>query len=201
MGSGDRAPVILVTGQQDCTRERFDRYYAPAIKSGMKKGWNFVMGAADGVDEMAAELLAGDSYTSVTIYDKGDNVPNRGIDGWALRSGFASYTARDEEMCRDASHIIVYLFDEAAPTGTFFTLMAFADLHTTTSLTPEVVRDLARACQRDTVHSSKTWIVDKQFGGDFANLKRLFVAAEENCDAGDIANLKQITAEAGENSS
>ena len=171
-------PTILVTGQQDCTRGRFDLYYAPAILRGLEKGWDFIMGAADGVDKMAAELLAGEGYKNVTIYDKGDKDGNGAAEkGWKLRSGFESYPDRDYQMCRDGHLIIVYLFDAAAPTGTFYTLLEFADMSTEYVLSPEVIRELARACQRDTEHSSKTWVVDKPTSDDFAYLKKMFVAS------------------------
>ena len=175
------AVTVLVTGQQDCTRERFDQYYAPAIECGIKKGWHFIMGAADGVDKMAAELLLGKGSKNVSIYDKDGKDGNGALEkGWELNAWFKSYPDRDYEMCRDADQIIVYLFDAAAPTGTFCALLEFVDMHTEYVLSPQVIRELARACQRDTEHSSKTWIVDKPTSNDFAYLKKLFVAAEES---------------------
>ncbi len=169
--------VVLVTGQQDCSHERFDRFYAPAIQCGLKKGCAFIMGAADGVDKMAAELLLKEGYKNVAIYDKDGKDGNGALEkGWGLNSWFQTYPERDREMCKDAEHIIVYLFDEVAPTGTFYTLLTFVDIHTEHAFTPELVRDLGRAFQRDTEHSSDTWVVDKPLCGNFSSLNKMFVA-------------------------
>ena len=167
--------IILVTGQQDCTRERFDKYYAPAIRSGIKKGCSFILGAADGVDKMAADLLAQAQHMQVTIYDKGNAKIDKGLPNWGTRSNFMSYPERDQQMCRDATRIIVYLFDEAAPTGTFYVLLKFAEMNAEGAFTPESVIDLARACQRDAKYSSKSWVMDMNFHSTYAYLKCLFV--------------------------
>lgn len=183
MASGGQ-DVVLVTGQQfDCTRDRFDRFYAPVIERGIDQGCHFILGVADGVDKMTLDLLVEKNYKSVTLYVKGENDCGRKtLDGWTMRSGFPSYPKRDEQMCKDATRIIVYLFDEAAPTGTFYVLLLFFQLHALTNFTPELVRDLARVCQRDTKHSKDTWHVDGPLRDNFTPYTycplKLFLAYE-----------------------
>lgn len=174
----DPSSVIMVTGQKDCTRARFDQYYAPAIKAGIKKGCSFILGAAEGVDKMAAGLLA-KKCARVTLYAKGNVIIDNELPNWPVRSDFASFPERDQEMCRAATHIIVYLFDEAAPTDTFYTLLKFAEMNAEGPFTSECVIDLARACQRDTKYASKTWVVDMPFHSTYDYLKRLFANTVE----------------------
>ena len=170
--------TVLVTGQQDCNQEDFEHFYAPAIEHFVSLQFKIVVGAADGVDAKTHALLKGLGYSNVEVFDKGDkNGAGAEANGWTLRNGFESYPKRDAAMCEEADKILVFLFGAAAPTGTFHALLRFAQLKYESGDKeldwPNLVTRLARACQRGTSESSKSWQLrageTPQFYALFAN--------------------------------
>lgn len=166
---------MMITGQkEECTQERFDAYYKPAIIFALEAcGASFVMGAAEGVDAMARVLLLAHTEAQVTVFDKGDK------DGsgngplpahWKIVNEFASYPDRDNAMINTATNIIAYLFENAVTSGTWGNLMKFAQQKSTTihqhgygpgaTLNPEDTLVLARVYTRDMPYASKLWMID-----------------------------------------
>lgn len=155
--------VVMVTGQQDeCTQERFDKYYKPAILKAIEKDYHFVLGAAErGADPMTAALLAEKGYKSVTVFDKkgkdGDGAEDK---GWKLDTGYESYTLRDSSMIVHSDKMIVYLFENAVTSGTWRNVMQCA-IQSLNEHWPKPTADrllaVARAVTRDAPHSLETW--------------------------------------------
>ena len=121
--------TVMITGQQaECSQERFDTFYKPAILEAHKQGADFVVGAADGVDAYAHALLADLCPDRVTVYDKGEK-DGRGAAarGFKLVNGFDSYPDRDRAMRVQSSKIIVYLFENALTSDTLENVLSFVE--------------------------------------------------------------------------
>jgi hypothetical protein len=173
MATTDRtgaAVVVFITGQQDCTQDDFDLYYAPAIESALKEGYSFAVGNAAGVDAFAKKLLWDVHHCArVTIYDKGaktGDIPEGS--GWALKNGFDSYPDRDFQMMLDSNKIVCYLFGNSGGTGTHRNLLLFFALKTAPPqarledlrLHPDQVLQLNRKCHRGGLWDLKGWQLD-----------------------------------------
>lgn len=157
--------TIMITGQQEeCTKERFDTFYKPAIDQAYKLGAQFILGAADGADYHAGMYLEFLCPERVTIYDKGERDGRRAVErGFRLKNGFASYPARDEEMREKARGIIVYLFEHALTSGTFENVLRFVCsramlLNSTTAA--DLVMQTGRLFDRASKHSPDTAVLD-----------------------------------------
>lgn len=154
---------VFITGQQaECTQDRFDKFYKPAIVAALDQNYAVVLGAADrGVDAMAAALLQEKHAEGVTVYDKGEKTGNDAkAKGWKLVNGFESYPARDDAMILKASKIIVYLFENAATSGTWRNLTAFAMsaiIPARREYYPDILLNVARTCTRDAPYCDTTW--------------------------------------------
>jgi len=156
--------VVMITGQQEeCTKERFDTFYKPAILHHFHAGCRFVLGAADGADYYAMLLLqdirAGDR---VTVYDKEDKDGRGAVArGFNLVNGFASYPHRDGAMHDRAEYVVAYLFENATGSGTFGNVLSFALDRGCQSLgmtdIPRAVVEIGRTFDRASKHASKTW--------------------------------------------
>lgn len=161
-------PRVMITGQQkECTQERFDAFYKPAILKRLGEGASFLLGMADGVDTMARALLEEMKAESVTLYDKKYHEPVPLLPaGWFLVTGFDSYPDRDRAMIRLSDDIIVFLFENAVTSGTWYNLMYFAKEHVAyfgdtvydadILPGPEDLLTLARCYARDAPYASKS---------------------------------------------
>jgi len=96
----------MISGAQWVPRAFFDRFYRARIEQAAADGKNFVVGAADGVDAFAQEMLTALCPDRVTVYDKGAR-DGRRCDGFALRNGFASYPERDAAMLAACSGNVI----------------------------------------------------------------------------------------------
>lgn len=117
--------VVMITGQHDCEPWYFDKYYAPAIEHAIEHGCSFVLSANEGVDVMARDLLWKKDVKDVTIYYRGTLSTVK--PGWNFVNGFASTRESELAMIEVASHIIVYLFENAIRSDTWYYLMSFAN--------------------------------------------------------------------------
>jgi hypothetical protein len=120
---------------------------------------------------MAAALLHSLGAANVMVYDKGEGDGNGAQkSGWHLKNGFESYTERDECMVNDCSALIVYLFEDAVASGTWYNLMfaagkAVASAHPTAPaadvarLVTQANLEVARATTRDTPFCDQSWEV------------------------------------------
>jgi hypothetical protein len=133
--------LLLITGQQTVTYKEFRRSYAPAIRHAVENPVSgkkplIMMGAAQGVDSMAAHFLEKVlNYPYVVIFDKHDKNGNEALaKGWGLRNGYEDFNKRDNAMIKLAEKIIVYLFKDALGSGTHFNLLKFLELNVPSSL-------------------------------------------------------------------
>lgn len=160
----EAAGVVMITGQQEeCTKERFDTFYKPAIMHHNDAGKHFVLGAADGADYYAMLLLqdigAGDR---VTVYDKGEKDGRGAVArGFKLVNGFGSYPQRDGAMRARAGYVVAYLFENATGSGTFENVLSFALERGGQSLgmtdIPRAVVEIGRTFDRASKYASQTW--------------------------------------------
>jgi hypothetical protein len=153
--SAGAAVVVFITGQQDCSQDDFDLYYAPAIESALKEGYSFAIGNAAGVDAFAKKLLWDVHHCArVTIYDKG------------AKTG--DIPERDFQMMLDSNKIVCYLFGNSGGTGTHRNLLLFFALKTAPPqarpedlrLHPDQVLQLNRKCHRGGLWDLKGWQLD-----------------------------------------
>lgn len=105
--------LVLITGPQWVPRGYFQRHYEHVIRQLYAEGALFRLGAAEGIDAFAQELLAkllveGDAADRVTVYDKADK-DGRKSPRFALVNGFASYPERDRAMARNCSTCVCVL--------------------------------------------------------------------------------------------
>ena len=49
--------TVFISGHTDVGIKEFTRYYLPLLQHAVKKGWNFVVGDADGVDALSQIFL------------------------------------------------------------------------------------------------------------------------------------------------
>jgi hypothetical protein len=167
-----RKRTVMITGQQaECTQERFDKYYKPAITAAFEEGCAFVMGAAEqGCDAMAAVLLQELGAKDVVVYDKGEK-DGRGAmaKGWTLANRFETYPIRDDVMIGAADCMIVYLFENAITSGTWRNVMAFRARRVSEDCRaledPRILCEtfangslaIARDCVREAPHAQEGW--------------------------------------------
>lgn len=94
---------VLITGQQWVDLHYFEIHYAPVIQEAFAAGRSFGLGAGEGVDKLAQELLArlcgldDTAYARVTVYDKGAK-DGRVDKRFRLSNGYESYPKRDVAM-------------------------------------------------------------------------------------------------------
>lgn len=100
--------VILITGPQWVNRGYFERFYEPDIRKEVDAGSSFILGAADGIDAFAQELLAELCPERVTVCNKGAK-DGRKSPRMALHNGFASYPDRDMHMAKECTNVICVL--------------------------------------------------------------------------------------------
>jgi hypothetical protein len=99
---------ILITGPQWLGRGYFEHYYRNAILRCIADGCIFLVGAADGIDTFAQELLAERCPERVIVCNKGTK-DGRKSPRMSLRNGFASYPERDLHMAKECQAIICTL--------------------------------------------------------------------------------------------
>lgn len=166
IGQVKRTPVMITGQQKEASLDIFKRFYEPAIDAAIKSDDRvvFLLGAApEGVDKFAADYLQERKYEHVIIFDKGSKDGNKAAGkGWILVNGFKSYPERDLAMARLAKKMIVYLFENAVTSGTFFNVMSFFQSKIDNSKLPGLVSaighsSLARVLDRSTEYASKTW--------------------------------------------
>lgn len=170
----EKKRIVMITGQQEeCTQERFDKYYKPAIEAAVAEGCCIYVGAAEkGCDAMAHELLQALGATDVVVFDKGDKDGRGAKDkGWHLVNGFEDFHARDDGMIAGADRLIVYLFENAVASGTWRNVMAAAGkavcdntrfgeskwYDVVRQVMPDLLTVTARVCIRDAPFADRTW--------------------------------------------
>jgi hypothetical protein len=99
---------ILITGAQWVGPGFFEYYYRNAILRCVADGCVFLVGAADGIDTFAQELLAERCPERVIVCNKGTK-DGRKSPRMSLRNGFASYPERDLHMAKECQAIICTL--------------------------------------------------------------------------------------------
>lgn len=122
--------TLMIYGQQWLPRKYFEKHYAPHIERAFHKLTMFVIGAADGIDTFAQELLVKlcatdeNAYRRVTIFNKGDK-DGRLSSRFALVNGFATYPDRDVAMFRASTERLCVLaqFGGATSGCTFICLL------------------------------------------------------------------------------
>lgn len=128
-----RRRIILIAGPQWVPLGYFQKFYEARIRTAFEqdKSAYFVLGAADGVDSFAQNLLAsicvGDDFDRVIIYNKGDK-DGRVSPNFELVNGFESYPLRDAAMAEIATETIVCLpLYGGAVSGTVLPLLTVID--------------------------------------------------------------------------
>lgn len=99
---------ILIAGPQWLGLGYFEHYYRSAILRCAADGCIFLVGAADGIDTFAQELLAELCPERVIVCNKGTK-DGRKSQRMSLRNGFASYPERDLHMAKECQGIICTL--------------------------------------------------------------------------------------------
>lgn len=150
----------MIMGHENCSREKFDKYYAPNIEDKFKRGYGFIVGGGASFDAMAHEQLDSLGATNVIVFDEGDKDGLGAVaKGWNLRNGFKYHSECDDAMLREASDVIVYLFgEEVQCTWTFRNLLQFADMAWDDPLTANDYVTIARRHTRGTtIFSTDSW--------------------------------------------
>jgi hypothetical protein len=106
--------IVCISGQQWLPYSYFKVQYEGPIRSAFERGAHFVLGAAEGVDAHAQQLLDllcehnPDHEKRVTIFNKGDK-DDRLNPNFKLVNGFSSYPERGAAMTKVATKIICVL--------------------------------------------------------------------------------------------
>jgi hypothetical protein len=92
--------IVMVSGHTDLTDEEFNKYYKPYLDEYVELKYSFLVGGAQGCDEMTQKYLS-DKDVLVTVYDKGVqcNVYNN---KYNHINGFDSYPLRDKAMTENS---------------------------------------------------------------------------------------------------
>jgi len=89
--------ILHISGHLDLTKEEFDCHYKQAIDEAIKKEKWFVIGDAQGADEMAQKYLYEQRYTKVIIFHMFEN-PRKFMGNFYVFGGFNSDLERDVAM-------------------------------------------------------------------------------------------------------
>lgn len=104
----DERLMVMITGPQWVTEGFFEAHYEGAIRKAADAGCWFMVGAAEGVDAFAQELLAELCPERVIVCNKGTK-DGRKSPLMCLRNGFASYPERDKHMANECTRAICTL--------------------------------------------------------------------------------------------
>jgi hypothetical protein len=107
--------TCMISGHLDLTPEEFEQHYKPYILEALIGGHNFVVGDAQGADEMAQNLLK--KYielfqypTRVTVYHM-YTIPRHNA-GFATCNGFTKDTGKDAAMTENSDYDIAWVRPE-----------------------------------------------------------------------------------------
>ena len=163
-------PVVITGQQKEVSSVRFKQFYVPAIEAAIEADKNtvFLMGAADlGADAYAYDYLRQIKYKNVIVFDKqGKTAGGKPFaNGWGVVNGYPDYGSRDRAMLAVADKIIVYLFENAATSGTWLNLTIFSEIHLagmkfSVQSRPHLYMSFSRMLDRSSEYASKSWVLE-----------------------------------------
>lgn len=110
--------VVLVAGPQWVGPNYFAHFYVPLLDAAIAAGERFVLGDADGVDQMAqAYLAARVDPQHVTVYVKHGKLPRLAHSAFNRDDQSTSYPNRDARMASICTRTIVVLPQFGGGTG------------------------------------------------------------------------------------
>ena len=105
--------TVFISGHTDVGIKEFTRYYLPLLQHAVKKGWNFVVGDADGVDALSQiflkKAIPEENQSRVKVFYKGSEPQNYMSTGFLSVGGFVSHKEAAVAMTLCSDEDIAYV--------------------------------------------------------------------------------------------